>query len=283
MNSDLLARIITGINSVMNTAFDFILTPFRTVSPWPGMLAVSLVTSVIVLIIFKYTSRQTTLKQKKNKLLANTLELALFKDDIIMNLRAFGRAFMANIMYLLELMVPLLASFVPVTLIIIQLSCWFGARPIRPGETFIATAYFSSNYPVTEQSISVKTSDGITVETDSVRTPSENHVSWRFKAGTPGPQWIDFNINGTALRKTVTVDTRIARISARRVQPGTLALFANPSEPPLPADSPVTSIVAVYPQPNFIIAGINFNWLAVFFVLTLVCGFILKKPMNVEI
>ena len=60
-----------------------------------------------------------------------------------------------------------------------------------------------------------------------------------------------------------------------------------PSEPPLPSDGAIQRITIAYPEATISLLGWSwewsFAWMVVFFVLTMVFAFALKKPMGVEL
>lgn len=259
-----------------------------TPSPWPAMLAVSFLTSILILLVFRVTSNRASVRRKKDRLLARVLELALFKDDIVVNLGAFKRVMAANLSYLAELIKPLCLNVLIFVLILPQVSAWFGAHPLRPGEAVILTARFLEEFPVMEQAVSLEPSAAIAVETDAVRIPSKNEISWRIRADRSrqersGNSWIDVNINGEKIRKEVTISRTLAQTSRIRLPRGFWNELKNPAEPPLPQDSPLASIEVRYPQHEFALGKLPLNWTGAFIVLTLLFGFLLKKPLGVVI
>jgi len=274
---------MTALNTILNRLFDALLGPFRAASPWPAMIVVSLVATVLILLIFKLTSNARTVQRKKNRALARLLEFVLFKDDIIVNLGAFGRGMVANLAYLGTLMLPLLASLIPMVLILVQAACWFSARPLQPGETTVITARLQDNLPVMNQTMALAASPGLVIDSDPVRAPSRNEVSWRLRVASAGAGWVDLIVNGTPIRKSVAAGRTIGRLAPVRPQAGFWAELTNPGEIPLPDGSPVTAITVQYPATGLPLSGHSHHWLLVFCVLTLVFGILLLKPLRVVI
>ncbi len=127
---------MTVINAILNRTFDLLLAPFAGTSPWPGMIVVSALAGILILLIFKYTSNQNTLKRKKNRALARILEFLLFKDDLIVTLGAFNRVMVANVKYLGQVLIPLGVSLVPLVLVLVQLNAWFSVRALQQDSYF---------------------------------------------------------------------------------------------------------------------------------------------------
>lgn len=271
------------VQVILNGLFDIVLAPLRTESPWPGLLAVALLTSVVVLLIFRVSSKPATIRRKRDRLLARVLELVLFKDDLVVNLSAFGRVLVANVQYLGTLLIPLALSIVPVMLILVEAHAWFGLRPLQPGETTLLTARFSPETPLLQQEIALTTSPGLQVDSPPVRAVSRHEVSWRIRADADGPAWATVADGGKEQRKSIGVGRTLAAVSAERNSGGFWRALAWSREPPLPAGASLQQLTITYPVRELRVFGWNVNWLLAFFVLTMVFGFVLKKPLGVEL
>ena len=271
------------VQVILNGLFDTVLAPLRTLSPWPGLLAVALLTSVVVLLIFRVASNPATVRRKRDRLLARVLELVLFKDDLVVNLSAFGRVLVANVQYIGTLLVPLALSIVPVMLILVQSYVWFGLRPLQPGETTLLTARFSADTPLLQQEIALATSAGLHVDSPPVRAISRHELSWRIRVDADGSAWAAVTNDGQEYRKSIGVGRTLAAVSAERNSGGFWSALAWSREPPLPADSSLQQLAVTYPVRELRVFGWNVNWLLAFFVLTMVFGFALKKPLGVEL
>ena len=54
-----------------------------------------------------------------------------------------------------------------------------------------------------------------------------------------------------------------------------------PSEPPLPADSVLSSLTVAYPDGNVDVFGWQVHWMIVYFALSIAFAFALRKPFGV--
>jgi len=72
--------------SIINTFFgkliEWMILPFRGMTPWIGMAVISLVTGIFMLLIFRLTSNQKGIRQVKDKIKAHLMEIRLFKDNL---------------------------------------------------------------------------------------------------------------------------------------------------------------------------------------------------------
>ncbi|MEI6970866.1 MAG: hypothetical protein WCL44_05050 [bacterium] len=271
------------LNILMNALFSVILAPFRGLNHWYGMVAVSIISALILLSVFKATSNRRAIRRNKNRAIARLLELMLFKDDIVVNLGALGRTMLANAAYMGSMVRPMLFGIVPFALLLAQVSVWFACKPLQPGEPAVVKAVFSEHARSADADLAIEASAGVTVETPVVRIPSRGEAAWRVRAVNNGFESVDVLVNGARERKTVAVGTAPRPVSPVRVQAGFWRQLAAPAETPLPAASPLARIEVVYQQASFAVAGFNFHWLLVYVVLTMLLAWALKGPFRVEI
>ena len=86
------------------------------------------------------------------------------------------------------------------------------------------------------------------------------------------------------------VDERVADMNANGVLgslcfptvPGFVGELLNPAEPPLPKGSPLVSISVAYPEAGPMFFDLSM-WVWIFFGLTIVVAFLLRKPLGVTI
>jgi len=271
------------VNSVLGAVFDGFFVPFRTLGPWPGMIVVSLVTGILMLLIFKKTSNQDAIKRAKNQIKARLLEIRLFKNDTGGSFRSQAAILGANFRYMGHALRPMLVMFIPVLLILSQLNLRYGAASLRPGEQALVKMTLAKGASADGLGATLQPSPGVVVETPPLRIEEEGEVDWRIRAESPGLQRLTFNVGGADIVKSVSVGQAMpARVSPLRARKF-MDLFLYPGEKPLPNSSPVTKIEVVFPPQRLPLFRGSVHWLVAFFVLSLVFGFALKGVFKVEI
>ena len=85
--------------------------------------------------LFRVASNPVAIRRGRNRTIARTLELLLFRHDLRVSLSACRRILGANVVYLGQFGRPFLVSVVPLCLIYVQMAEWFEHRPLRVGET----------------------------------------------------------------------------------------------------------------------------------------------------
>jgi hypothetical protein len=88
---------------------------------------------------------------------------------------------------------------------------------------------------------------------------------------------------GQSVTKTVCVGSDLTRISPVRLRGQFWERMFSSAEPALPESSPVDSISIDYPERNIEIVGYGMNWIWLFFILSMVAGFIFKEILGIQI
>jgi hypothetical protein len=272
------------VNIVFGGIFDVLLFPFRGLSPWFGMVFVSLVTAFLMLWVFKLTSNQAGIRKAKNAIKAHLLELRLFKDNMRVSLRAQGRILRANLSYIACNSKPMAVMIIPLFLILAQLNLWFGASSLQPGEKTLVKVKLARNADPIALGLQIEPSPGLAIETPAVRIADEEEIAWRIRAPETGPASLTFRVAGRTLVKPIAVGGRpLAKVSSVTAGKSLLKQLLYPGERSLPGGTPVTSIEVLYRAKGLNLFGLSVHWLVAYFVLSIIFGFAFKGLFRVEI
>jgi hypothetical protein len=123
----------------------------------------------------------------------------------------------------------------------------------------------------------------ITMTAPPVHVPAENEVVWRLAGSKEGKYEVKVAAGEQSAAKVVCVGSDLPRISTMRLRGQFWERMLSSAEPALPGDSPIKSISVNYPDRNIEIAGYGMNWIWVFFILSMVAGFIFKELLGIKI
>jgi len=271
------------LNAILGAVFDAFFAPFASLGPWPGMIAISAVTGILMLLIFKKTSNQEGIKKAKNLIKARLLEIRLYQNDTGRSFKALGAILGANFRYMAYALKPMLVMIVPVLLVLAQINLRYGAASLPPGGQAVVKLILASGTGALETPISLEAESGLTVETPPLRIAEEGEVDWRIRADAPGRRLLIFDIGGTTVEKIVSVgQSQPAKVPTLRSRTF-LDLVLYPGEKPLPKNGPAASIAVIHPPQRLPLFGGGVHWLVAYFVLSLAAGFALKGVFKVEI
>jgi uncharacterized membrane protein (DUF106 family) len=271
------------LDAIFGGLVGLVVLPFRGMNPWLAMIAVSLVTGLLMLAVFRWTSNQAGIKRAKDAIKAHLLELRLYKDSLGQQLRSQGRILAANGRYLIHAVRPMLVMIVPVLLILVQVNLWFGARPLASGESALLKVKLAPGHAPLAMDIVLEAPAGIDVETPALRIEEDREIDWRLRARTEGAFDLTLRIGGTAFTKSVRIGgSRLVKVANLRPGPAFLDRVFNPAEPPLPRALGVESVEFVHPERRLPLLGLRLHWLVAYFALSIVFGFALKGVFKVE-
>jgi len=272
------------VNLVFGWIVEAALLPFRGLSPWFGMTAVSLLTALLMLEVFKLASDQAAVRKAKDRIKAHLLELRLYKDDMRVTLGAQGGILKANLAYMAANLKPLAIMIVPLVLILAQLSLWFDRAPLRPGEETLVKAELDKAADPVLLSLELEAPPGVDITSPAVRIPDGHEVVWRIKAVSEGAGLLLLRTGGRTVKKTVTVSGRpLTKVSALASRGSIWEQILFPGEPPLTDGTPIRSLKVLYPAKSLSAFGLPVHWLVAYFILSIVFGLVFKGVFGVEI
>ena len=268
----------------MGRTVDLFLSPFRQLPPMVGLVVVSLVTAIGVMLVFRATSDQRRLVDVKRRIAAALFEIRLFNDDLPAVFRAQGELLRHNATYLRLSLVPMLWMIVPIALLVAQLEFRYGYTGLTPGQPAMVKVTLREGAAIDAgKNASLEAPVGITVLTPPVWLPAANEVVWRIRPDAAGDYELRAHIGGESFTKSLEVTDAVVRRSPTRVASGFVAELMNPAERPIPSDRAVRAISVPYARRAVRVFGWDLDWLIVFFVLSTIFAFALKKPLRVTV
>lgn len=273
-----------AVMNAIGRVFDGLLYPFKGLHPVVGLVAISIVTGVVMLIIFGKTTNQAALRRVKGKIVASIIEIWLFKDRPGLMFGAAGRILRHDLSYLRYSLVAVVFVIVPVILIMVQLGVRYSHRPLHPSEEVIVTARLDGDAQVSATDLELVAPEGLEIVTPALRIEEEGEADWRIRAARPGKYDLVLKGPGFEAAKQVAVaENSFMPLAAVRSKALSWDFFLYPAEKPLPNESPVRSLAIEYP-PSSLGGSWGFPlWLWIFFVVSIAAGFALKGVFKVEV
>jgi len=274
---------MTYINWVLNSFFDLIVGPFKDIDPIWSLALFSLLIAILMLLIFRYTSNQTKIRETKSKIRAYIYELTLFKDELGIVLSAQKNVLIQNLKYIKYALKPMIFMIIPLGLFLIQLDSLYGHKPLDPNESTIVSLKLSDKGKMSDY-ISVKSDGGLTIETPPLKITQNRQVDWRVRAQELGEHNLTFKVQDQEYQKKVIVgDQGIIRITPTLSTPNFWNNLLYPGGEPLAKDGAVEEIHIDYKRSSIGLYKWNLDWLVIIFGLSIVFAFGMKGLFKVEI
>jgi hypothetical protein len=245
------------------------------------VLAISIVIGLLMVIVFRYTSDQKAIGRAKDRLKAHLLAVRLFQDQLPVVIRAYGKILRGTGSYLRLAFTPFLIAILPITFLIVQLDRYFGWLPLRPAQTFLVEARAEDPAALNEASLQLPPE--LSSSAPAVHVPKDKQIVWRVVAERAGQYDIHIAAAGQTVSKQVVVSPGLARVSPIRLKDNFWERMFTSGEPALADNSPVQSIAISYPPRVIGFAWMEWNWIVLFFVVSLVAGFIFKGVLGIQV
>ena len=265
-------------------------------SPLALVVALSIVIGLLMVVLFGYTSDQKAIGIAKDRLKAHLLAVRLYRDQIPVVMGSYGKILRGTGVYLKLAFKPLLYVIIPITLLMVQVDRYLGLNPIAIDAPFLLTVHLtrsngssngSSNLSTNTEnglnSVSLDLPREIAMTAPPVHVASQNDVVWRLLASAAGEYKIKLNADGSEVEKQVCIGGALPRISPIRLRDHFWERFFSSAESALPATGPIESIAIHYPDRDIEIAGFGMNWIWLFFILSMIAGFIFKEMLGIQI
>ena len=245
------------------------------------VVLVSLITGFLMVLVFRYTSDQKAIRIAKDQLKAHLLAVRLFQDQLSVVLVSYGRILRGTGRYLRLALKPLLVAIVPLILLITQLDHYLGTVAFSQGKAFLIVASVANAENL--EGVMLNLPPQLTASAPPLHVPAAKKVYWRVVASKQGRYDANVQIGDRSFSKQVIVATELARLSPLRVRDNVWERLFTSAEPALPESSPIQSIAVNYPERLINFAWLQWNWIWLFFVLSIVAGFLFKSLMGIEI
>jgi len=263
-------------------------------SPLAIVIAVSLVIGLVMVVLFGYTSDQKAIGIAKDQLKAHLLAVRLYRDQIPVVMGSYGKILRGTGRYLKLAFMPLLYVIIPITLLMVQIDRYLGQTPLPLNTPFLLTVHLSgqgSGVQAAGQRADTDALNGVTLDlppevtmtAPPVHIAADNDVVWRLSGLQEGKYEVKIVVGGESVGKTVCIGNKLPRISTIRLRGQFWNRLFSSAEPALPQTSPIESISINYPDRDIDIAGYGMNWIWLFFILSMVAGFIFKELLGIQI
>lgn len=250
-------------------------------SPLAIVIVLSLVVGLLMVLLFGYTSNQKAIKVAKDQLKAHLLAVRLYQDQLPVVLRTYGRIIFGTGRYIRLAFMPLLYVIIPITLLVVQVDRYLGSTPMQTAQPFLVKV--KTGTPDALNDVALELPADLTNSAPAVHVPADNEVVWRVVAQRDGLYDINVVSGGQTYSKKVVISGEVKRLSEERMRDHFWERIFVSGESALPGNSPIESIAVTYLPRNINFAWLEWNWIVLFFVLSMVAGFVFKEILGIEI
>lgn len=184
----------------LNPILDFIFGPLLKLPPFWAILLLSLILSVLIVLIYKWTTNQTLMKQLRDDVKNYQQQMKQQKEDPKKVLEIQKKIMDANIQLMKHSFKPTLITLLPIILIFGWVNAHFAFEPLLPGQPFPITI---QTYDGIQGNVTIEAAPGITVNEQTVAL-ANNQATFTLQ-GNEGEYLLTFMINNKTYEQTVLI------------------------------------------------------------------------------
>ncbi len=271
------------LNDTLTKAFDYLLVPFSAFSPGWGLTVVSLISGVVLLLIYGKISNQKAIKNAKRNIYGCLLESLLFRHDLKLALSSQAKMFGHGLVYFLLAVPPILILMVPCVLILAQLNLRYDVRGLNVGEQAVLSLKLDKKSVL--YGVSLQVPDGLRA-TPALRVEESGEVFWRVDALKLGTHEVALNVEplNTVIKKEVVVGSDAGiKLQTHTYRDWWFNLLYPGSSMLSKLALPISALTLTYPARSYMFLGMHFHWLVAFLILSILSGIVASRFFKVEI
>lgn len=246
-------------------AFEYILDPiFSPILNLPtlwGVILLSFFISLIITIIYKYTTDQNLMKQLKEEMKAFQKQIKELKAEPERAMQIQKKSMKTNMKYMMQSMKSTLYSFIPIILIFGWMNANFAFEPILPGQEFSTTITFQNNI---DGSVELSVPEGILVDGRLRKNIKDNEVRWLI-SGERGEYLLEYIYEGKKYNKEVLISETRYKEPIKSVRGGI-----------------IKTIEIGYDKKILLnLFGWKLGWLATYIISAIIFSIVIRKAVKV--
>ncbi len=271
---DAIARLITLV-------FDALVLPFgprRTLA----LVVVSMVCGAALALVFRATSKPDRIRRARNRFQARVLEMRLYPDDVVLLTRALLGALATQIDYFRAAGKPILMVLVVALPMFFQLESRFAGRPLFANERVLVTATLKPGLDARALPVELDGSEGLVVDPRSVRVRASRAIVWRVETKTTTVHALTARVFDVSYRFPVQGAPGGRALGRERRAGGFWDAFVHAGLPSIPDNAALESVRVAYPDARYRVLGVQWDWLGVFLVGTLIGAAIPALALRIQ-
>jgi hypothetical protein len=280
--TDLLIRMLAGINAVANAAGDLLQAPVAACPGWLSLTVISAAVGVLALIVFKYTSNQQAIGRVRDDIKANLLAVKLYRDSFSVAMKSQARVLTGACRLLLYSLVPMLVLIGPVCLGLAQMGSWYQARPLRPEDGQVTVQLKVNGPPGILPLVTLEPFPAARLLAGPVRVSSRGEIYFKLQPLENGTHTLVFRVGDGRYEKQMVIGNGFMRVSPKRPGAHLGDVLMYPLETPFASADPVQSISIAYPPRDSRMYGTDW-WVVYFFLASMACALLCKPFLKVRI
>ena len=225
------------------------------------VILLSLIVSVIIMVITKYTTDQALMKKLKDDIKEYQKQIKELKGNPTKAMEVQKKSMELNMKYMMHSFKPTIITFIPIILIFGWMSSTFAYEGIKPNQEFSVTAFFGKN---TNGNVEIIIPEEVTMTDSKIKKIENDKASWTLK-GSEGEHILEFAYNGEKQQKSVLITNNERYIEPSKKTNGVINLIQ----------------IDYKPRKILNLFGWKLGWLGTYIIFSIIFTMALRKMMKV--
>lgn len=193
--------------SFLDPVLNVIFWPLLQIPPLLGIILISFVLSLLITLIYKWTTDQNLMKQLKTEIKEFQKQMKELKSNPAEAMKIQKRSMETNMKYMMQSFKPMIFTFIPIILIFGWLQAHMAYEPLHPLQEFSVDMFFDGDGRNVQLSAFP---DTLVILGEKIQKVSANKVSYALKGGE-GRYSLEFLVykddpaNGEPFRKEIVI------------------------------------------------------------------------------
>ena len=179
-----------------------ILSPLLNLPTFWAIIVLSFMISLIITVIYKYTTDQNLMKQLKEEMKAFQKQIKELKKETERAMAIQKKSMQTNMKYMMQSMKSTLYSFIPIILIFGWMNANLAYEPIMPEQEFTTTIFLEDK---ANGEIELSVPLGIEVNGATKKEIKDSEVTWLL-SGERGEYLFEYIFDGKKYNKELLID-----------------------------------------------------------------------------
>jgi uncharacterized membrane protein (DUF106 family) len=245
------------LNSVLNPVF----SPLLVLPPFFSILVMSFVISLVVSVIYKYTTDQDLMRRLKAELKELQAEMKLLRSEPEKMMVVQKKAMETNMKYMSHSFKSTLFTFIPILIIFSWMGAHLAYYPLSPNEEFAVSVLLEDGLGL---NASITAPEGIEVVSDAVQKINSNSVGWKLK-GVEGSYVLSFLIGDKEYEKDILITKEKKYVQVEKAVNDGVVKSINSGNAPI---KPIN------------LFGWKIGWLGTYIIFSIFSSILLRKIMK---
>lgn len=273
-----------GLFNVLDPGLDFLFSWVVEFPPAFGLLTFSFLITLVITLIYKFTTDQESLKKIKEMQKKLQQEIRDSRNDPKKAMKLNKRAMELNSQYMRKSFKSMIYTFVPIIILFGWMMGQFSFLPLVENEPFNLTINLKNEV----SSVELIDSDGLEILSTNYFEAPSGPVSWSLQGGE-GNYDVSVRAGSNSYSKQVVIGDSQEYINPIRV-PGSAFNFIgwiySSREASLPSDSVISGMVVsnkkLKPLGSVSILGWRPGWLGTYILFSILISIFLRKILKVH-